>query len=88
MALYRVTFMTSVLVDTDCESEAERLGYYHLVDEVKNGCATSLHSIETINKVSILRGPERGSLPWRDSSRRNEPELKVEEIIDLQKVEL
>ena len=80
MPIYRVTFQTELLVDCDDESEAERIGYDNLEEEVRNGFSDII-SVRNITSSDQLRKGERGSLPWRSSERRGEPELLVEEIL-------
>ena len=80
MNLYRVTFTTEILVECEDEMCAERIGYKNLIEEVKNG-SSELYKVETIKSTDELRRFERGSLPWRDSNRFGETELRVEEIL-------
>ena len=81
MKIYRVTITTEILVHCEDEMSAERIGYKNLIEEVKNGSSTSTYKIEEIKKIDELRRAERGSLPWRDSNRFGETELRVEEIL-------
>ena len=80
MKIYRVTFTTEILVECEDEMGAERIGYKNLIEEVKNG-SSELYKVETIKSKDELRKFERGSLPWRDSNRFGETELRVEEIL-------
>ena len=78
--LYRVTIATKLIVEASDELEAERIGYKNLIGEVRNGSSV-LYKIEEISSCSHLQRDERGSLPWRATERRDEPELYVEEIL-------
>ena len=80
MPLYRVTFQTDMLIEARDEREAERIGDRNLESEVRN-CGSELYRIEELRSVDQLRREERGSLPWRATERRDEPELRVEEIL-------
>jgi hypothetical protein len=80
MPLYRVTFQTDMLIEARDEREAERIGDRNLESEVRN-CGSELYRIEELRSVDQLRREERGSLPWRATERRDEPELHVEEIL-------
>jgi len=80
MPLYRVTFQTDMLIEARDELEAERIGDRNLESEVRN-CGSELYRIEELRSVDQLRREERGSLPWRATERRDEPELRVEEIL-------
>ena len=77
MKLYRVTFATSLLVEAESEHDAERIGYFNRNEEAD----CELYSIERIESKDDLRRGERGSLPWRDSRRRQEPETCVEDLL-------
>jgi hypothetical protein len=81
MPLYRVTFHTEILVEAQDEREAERIGDRNLGSEVMNG-GSEVWNTEVLESVDQLRRDERGSLPWRSSERRGEPELYVEEILE------
>ena len=83
MALYRITFHTSIIVESRDEREAQHIGYKNLVEEVRNGGSEPYHT-EPITTVDQLHRGERGSYPWRDSQRdlNGEPEKTVEEILD------
>jgi hypothetical protein len=78
--LYRVTFLTEILIDARDECEAERIGDRNLESEVRN-CGSEVYRIEELKSVDQLRRVERGSLPWRATERGGEPELLVEEIL-------
>jgi len=80
MPLYRITFQTDMLIEARDEREAERIGDRNLESEVRN-CGSELYRIEELRSVDQLRREERGSLPWRATERRDEPELFVEEIL-------
>jgi hypothetical protein len=80
MAIYRLTFTTDLLVDCDNEERAVNLGYDHLQDEVRNNTSDLMH-IQKLESMSQLRRDEKGSLPWRDSSRRDDPEQTVDQIL-------
>jgi hypothetical protein len=80
MAIYRVTFTTDLLVEADTLPNAIRIGYANLEDEVKNGCSKHLQPVR-ITSVDQLKDGEHNSLPWRDPSRRNDPELEVDKIL-------
>jgi len=80
MPLYRVTFQTSLLVEAHDELEATSIGFENLGDEVSNR-SSELWRIESLESIDQLRREERGSLPWRSTERRDEPELRVEEIL-------
>lgn len=80
MAIYRLTFTTRLLVDCDNEGQAVDLGYRHLQDEVRNSASDLLH-IQKLELISQLKRDEIGSLPWRDSSRGNDPEQTVDRIL-------
>lgn len=80
MAIYRLTFTTYLLVDCDNEDQAVNLGYQHLQDEVRNSTSDLLH-IQKLESTSQLRRDEKCSLPWRDSSRRDDPEQTVDQIL-------
>ena len=80
MPLYRITFQTDMLIEARDEREAERIGDRNLESEVRN-CGSELYRIEELRSVDQLRREERGSLPWRSTERRDEPELFVEEIL-------
>ena len=79
MPLYRVTFCTEILVDCVDEREAERIGFRNLSEEIPS---SSVYKVEEIDSVDQLHREEHGSLPWRSSERRGEPELRVEEILE------
>ena len=80
MKLYRVTFHTSILVEAPDEREAERIGDRNLECEVRNG-GSEVWSTEELESEDQLHRDERGSLPWRSSDRREEPERTVDEIL-------
>lgn len=80
MPIYRVTFTTEMLIDAENEGEAERIGYDHLVDEVGNGISEVL-TVRSITSLDQLQKFEKGSLPWRSSARRGEPEKTVGDIL-------
>jgi len=80
MKLYRVTFHTELLVEANDEREAERIGDRNLESEVRNG-SSEVWSTELLDHEKQLRRDERGSYPWRSSTRHGEPELRVEEIL-------
>lgn len=82
MAIYRVSFLTELLVECESEKEAERIGFDHLTDEVDNR-GSEVFSIKLLESPEQVRRWERGSLPWRDSQRdhRGEPEKTVEQIL-------
>lgn len=81
MSLYRVTFQTSLLVETSTEDEAYKIGISSLPEEVKNG-SSELYNIEIISNVDQLFPEERQSLPWRNFSKINEIELNVNQILE------
>ncbi len=81
MKLYRVIFTTEMMVECEDERDAERIGYRCLIDEVRNGGSTTTYRVEEVRSVDELRRGERGSLPWRDSRRYGEPEVRVEELL-------
>ena len=76
--LYRVTFHTEILVNCVDPHEAESIGFRNLREEVRN---SSVYKVDKIDSVDQLHREERGSLPWRAMERRDEPELRVEEIL-------
>jgi hypothetical protein len=78
MALYRVTFHTEILVDCVDPQEAEVIGFRNLSEEIRG---SSVYKVDKIDSVDQLHREERGSLPWRSTERRDEPELRVEEIL-------
>ena len=82
MAIYRISFLTELLVDCESEKEAERIGFNHLNEEVDNR-GSEVFSIKLIESPEQIRRWEKGSLPWRDSQRdlRGEPEKPVEQIL-------
>jgi len=80
MGIYRVTFLTEVLVDCEGEKEAEVIGFNHLVDEVENR-GSEVFSVKLLESPEQVRRWERGSLPWRSGGRRGEPEVCVEELL-------
>ena len=82
MPIYRVSFLTELLVDCDNEKEAERIGFNHLIDEVDNR-GSEIFSVKLLESPGQIRRWERGSLPWRDTQRdlRGEPEKTVDEIL-------
>jgi len=80
MAIYRVSILTELLVEADSETEACKIGFRNVIDEIKNGTA-KLYRMELLESQEDLKGDERGSLPWRSNDRKNLPELTVEEIL-------
>lgn len=82
MPIYRVTFTTQLLVEAGSEEDAEWIGSYFLVDEVRNG-GSEVYSIEEIRSPLSLLTRERGSLPWRDWKRVGEPEVIVDDILQV-----
>ena len=80
MGLYRVTFTTTLLVDSDNEKEAINIGKSFLKEEVNNGLSEFL-SIQKLQFAEQLQSVEKGSLPWRSPDRHKEPEVTVEEIL-------
>jgi hypothetical protein len=78
MALYRVTYQTQILVDCNNPLEAESIGFRNLREEIRS---SSVYKVDKIDSVDQLHREERGSLPWRSTERRGEPELRVEEIL-------
>lgn len=80
MAIYRVTFTTDLLVEADTLPNAIRIGYANLEEEVKNRCSKHLQPVR-ITSVDQLQDGEHRSLPWRDSSRKDEPEMNVNAIL-------
>jgi hypothetical protein len=83
MPIYRVTFQTELLVDCENESEAERIGFKHLEDEVRNR-TSEVYRVEKLDSVDQLRRAERGSLPWRRYERNSMGEsfYMVDEILE------
>ena len=79
--LFRIEYHTSILIEAEDEREAEYIGDHHLEDEIQNG-TSEIWGITTIEHPDQLRREERGSLPWRNWDRRDEPELTVEEILN------
>ncbi len=82
MSIYRVSFLTELLVDCETEKEAELIGFKHIVDEVNNR-GSEIFSVKRLESPGQVRRWERGSLPWRDTQRdlRGEPEKTVEQIL-------
>lgn len=82
MPIYKVTFQTELLVDCENESEAERIGFKHLEEEVRNGLSDII-SVQNITSSDQIRKGEKGSLPWRDAKRNRagEPEKTIAEIL-------
>ena len=82
MAIYRVSFLTDLLVECENEKEAEMIGFKHLIDEVDNR-GSDVFSIKLLESPDQVRRWERGSLPWRDAQRdlNCEPEKTVEQIL-------
>ena len=82
MAIYRVSFLTDLLVECENEKEAERIGFKHIVDEVNNR-GSEIFSVKLLESQSHIRRWEHGSLPWRDTQRdlRGEPQKTVDEIL-------
>ena len=82
MAIYRVSFLTELLVDCETEKEAELIGFKHIVDEVNNR-GSEIFSIKHLESPGQVRRWERGSLPWRATQRdlNREPEKTVEQIL-------
>lgn len=82
MAIYRVSFLTDLLVECESEKEAEMIGFKHLIDEVDNR-GSDVFSIKLLESPDQVRRWERGSLPWRDTQRdlNCEPEKTVEQIL-------
>jgi hypothetical protein len=78
--IYRVSILTELLVEADNETEARKIGFRNVVEEIKNGTA-KLYRMELLESQEDLKGDERGSLPWRSSDRKTLPELRVEEIL-------
>ena len=78
MALYRVTYQTQIIVDCVDPHEAESIGFRNLPEEIRS---SSVYKVDKIDSVDQLHRDERGSLPWRSMERRDEPELRVEEIL-------
>lgn len=81
MTIYRLTFTTDLLIDCDNEEQAVHLGYKNLMYEVRNNTSDLTH-IQKIESISQIRRHEKNSLPWRDSSRRDEPEKTVNQILE------
>ena len=83
MPIYRITFQTELLVDCETEGEAERIGFKHLEDEVRNG-TSEVYLVEKLDSVDQLRRAERGSLPWRRYERNSMGEsfYMVDEILE------
>ena len=81
MPLYRVTFQTEILIDARDEREAERIGDRNLESEVRN-CGSEVYRIEELKSVDQLHREEHGSLPWKARKKMDEPELRVEEILE------
>lgn len=82
MPIYRVSFLTDLLVECENEKEAERIGFKHLIDEVDNR-GSDVFSVKLLESPDQVRRWERGSLPWRDTQRdlRGEREKTVEQIL-------
>lgn len=76
MKLYRVSFLTQLLVEAEDPNQAINIAKLHQHQEI-----TDLDSVEQINNVTDLFPIEKGILPWRSSDRRNEAEKPVEEIL-------
>lgn len=74
--LYRVTFTTSLVVQSPDPHSAERIAYRNLREELSH---SELHSIDHITHVNQLRRSEYGSLPWVDLDVNNN--LTLEEIL-------
>jgi hypothetical protein len=87
MAIYRVTFTTDLLVEADSLPNAIRIGYANLEEEVKNRFSKHLQPVR-ITSIDQLKDGEHNSLPWRDPSRRNDPELEVEILLEEMILEL
>ena len=82
MPIYRISFLTELLVDCETEKEAELIGFKHLIDEVNNR-GSEIFAVKRLESPGQVRRWERGSLPWRDTQRdlRGEPEKTVEQIL-------
>lgn len=82
MAIYRISFLTELLVECESEKEAEHIGFNHLIEEVDNR-GSEVFSIKLLESPEQIRRWEKGSLPWRDSQRdlHGEPEKPVEQIL-------
>jgi hypothetical protein len=80
--IYRISFLTDLLVECESEKEAEMIGFKHLTDEVDNR-GSEVFSIKLLESPDQVRRWERGSLPWRDTQRdlRGEPQKPVEQIL-------
>ena len=78
MPLYRIAFITEMIIDARDPHEAERIGFRNLSEEIRG---SSVYKVDKIDSVDQLHREERGSLPWRSTERRDEPELRVEEIL-------
>jgi len=79
MALYRVTFHTEILVDCVDPLEAEVIGFRNLSEEIRG---SSVYKVDKIDSVDQLHREEHGSLPWKARKKMDEPELRVEEILE------
>jgi hypothetical protein len=84
MKLYRVTFTTSLLVESEDPERAIKIAEDNLVDEVRNRSSRLLLEPVHVGSVDGLRREERGSLPWRSHARDldGEPERTVEEVLE------
>lgn len=78
MPLYRIAFITEMIIDARDPLEAESIGFRNLSEEIRG---SSVYKVEKIDSVDQLHREERGSLPWRSTERSDEPELRVEEIL-------
>ena len=80
MKIYRVTFHTSLLVEAESESEANRIAERNLCEEVRNG-SSEIYSIDHLTSADQVRRNEKRTLPWRSDERYDEPNLTVNEIL-------
>ena len=78
MPIYRVTFTTELLVESDDDLDAEKIARCNLYEEVRNGLS-EVQSTELVEGHEGLRSGEVNSLPWRDRS--NASQATVGEVL-------
>lgn len=61
--LYRISFLTEMLVDADNAFEAERIGYNNLSEEVKRSIS-EVCEVSQVKAIKDLKKSEYDALPW------------------------
>jgi len=79
--LYRISFLTEMLVDADNPFEAERIAYNNLTNEVKKRIS-EVQEICLLSSIEQLKTNEHEIFPWMSPENNGDSvQLTTEEIL-------